>query len=216
VLESVLARIRAACERAGRDAGSVRLVAVTKGRSADEVRSAVLSHGSFALGESRVQEALAKMEALPSAEFHLIGHLQRNKVKQASGFSLIHSLDSVRLAEAIARQAEASGRAPAVLVEVLLAPEGAKTGVPPAETPALVRRAREMGLEVRGLMTIAPQGDPTGAARAFSELREMRDSLGLAELSMGMSDDFPAAIAAGATMVRVGTAIFTPEPQETQ
>jgi len=208
VLPEVLARIRAACERAGRDPAGVTLVAVTKGRSAEEIRDKVLAHGSFPLGESRVQEALPKMEALPGADFHLIGHLQRNKARFTRGFSLIHSLDNERLADTLARQDALWGRPSRVLVEVRLADDGDKHGVEPAGAAGLVRHARQAGLDVRGLMTIAPYGDEAGARRAFRELRELRDSLGLEDLSMGMSDDYEAAVEAGATIVRVGRALY--------
>ncbi|HWG85345.1 MAG TPA: YggS family pyridoxal phosphate-dependent enzyme [Deinococcales bacterium] len=208
MLPEVLARIRAACERAGRDPAGVTLVAVTKGRSAEEIRDKVLAHGSFPLGESRVQEALPKMEALPGADFHLIGHLQRNKARFTRGFSLIHSLDNERLADTLARQDALWGRPSRVLVEVRLADDGDKHGVEPAGAAGLVRHARQAGLDVRGLMTIAPYGDEAGARRAFRELRELRDSLGLEDLSMGMSDDYEAAVEAGATIVRVGRALY--------
>ena len=210
MIEDVLERVRAACARAGRDPRAVRLVAVTKGRSPEEIRDRVLRHGAHPLGENRVQEALEKMAALGGAEFHLIGHLQRNKVKSARGFALIHSLDSTRLADEIARHAERWGGAPPVLLEVNVAREAQKHGLAPEDAPGALRHARDAGLEVRGLMAMAPHEDPEGARRVFETLRLMRDTLGLEELSMGMSDDFEAAVEEGATLIRVGRALFEP------
>lgn len=213
-VERVLARVRAAAERAGRDPAGVRLVAVTKGHTPHEIRARVLAHGPHPLGESRIQEALPKLEALPGVELHLIGHLQTNKARFARPFALLHSLDSLRLAEALARQAQRWGEAPPALVEVNVLGETTKHGVSPAEAPGLVRAARELGLSVRGLMAMAPFGDPARARRTFRELRLLRDTLGLEELSMGMSDDFEAAVEEGSTLVRVGRALFEDEPGE--
>lgn len=210
MISEVLANIRQACERAGRDPSGVELIAVTKAHTLEEIRSQVIAHGHRLLGENRVQEALPKIEALPEAEWHLIGHLQTNKVKFCQDFRLIHSLDSEKLALEIARKAEAWGRAPEVLLEVNVGREPQKHGVLPEDAQTLLNAARAAGLTVRGLMTVAPAGDLKVARQSFQELREMRDSLGLVELSMGMSEDYPVAILEGATMVRIGRAIFAP------
>jgi PLP dependent protein len=208
MIQSVLENIKAACERAGRDVSSVKLIAVTKSHTIDEIRDHVVSHGHVLLGENRVQEALPKIEAIPEAEWHLIGHLQTNKVKFCQGFKLIHSLDSEKLALEIARRAEGWGTAPEVLLEVNVGREPQKHGVLPEDTNALLKATRAAGLRVRGLMTVAPAGDLTVARQSFQDLREMRDSLGLVDLSMGMSEDYQVAILEGATMLRIGRAIF--------
>jgi pyridoxal phosphate enzyme (YggS family) len=162
------------------------------------------------LGENRVQEALEKMDAVPDAEWHLIGHLQTNKVKQAAGrFSLIQSVDSVRLAEAISHILASQ----AVLVEVNVSREPQKSGADPDHALEVITEVAGL-LEVRGLMGMGPsEGDP---GPAFVELRNLRDRaeqrLGtrLPVLSVGMSGDFEAALAAGSTMLRLGTALFGP------
>jgi PLP dependent protein len=216
-VSGVRARIAAAAARAGRSAADVRLVAVTKGHPLERAREAAAA-GLSDLGESRVQEALAKQAAWPEApvRWHLVGHLQRNKARQAVGrFALIHSLDSVRLADALESAAVASGVVQEVLVEVNVAREPQKSGALPEEAPALAAHAAALPhLAVRGLMTIAPYGATVEEQhRVFRGLRELRDSLAtssldLAVLSMGMSDDFEAAVEEGATMVRLGTILF--------
>lgn len=203
-----LAEVGRRIAAAGGDPRSVAIVAVTKGRSLDLCREA-LAAGVAALGENRVQEALPKLEALPDAEWHFVGHLQSNKARQVAGrFSLIHSLDSLRLAEALAERGGAR-----VLLEVNVAREEQKHGVPP-ETA--LDRAHEIAgmLDLRGLMAMGPlRGDPR---QCFEELRRLRDEaeqrLGraLPVLSMGMSDDFEAAVAAGSTMLRLGRVLFEP------
>ena len=207
-LPQVLEAMEAACRRAGRRLEEVRLVAVTKGRSVEEIQEKVLRYGPFPLGESRVQEALKKMEAL-QAEWYLIGPLQRNKAKFAPRFALIHSLDSLRLAEALERVGEREGKRLRVLLEVNLGREPQKHGFLEEELPEAYARVREMPhLEVLGLMTVPPSG-PEGAVRPiFRRLSQLADRLGLPERSMGMSDDFPIAIEEGATLVRVGRALF--------
>jgi PLP dependent protein len=207
MLSDVLNRIRTACLESGRHPQGVKLIAVTKSHSVEEIERAVLMHGHLSLGENRVQEALPKLEAHGEAEWHLIGHLQTNKVKYLQGFSAIHSVDSVKLLEEIARRSEAWGRAPALFLEVNTGGEAQKHGVAPGEAKGLLASARGLGLNVAGLMTVAPQGLPEARA-AFRELRELRDKLGVEELSMGMSDDLEVAIQEGATLVRVGRAIF--------
>jgi pyridoxal phosphate enzyme (YggS family) len=206
-----LAAVRERIARAGRDPNEIAIVAVTKGFDVSVCRDAVAS-GLPMLGENRVQEALGKMEQLPEAEWHLIGHLQTNKARQAAGrFALIQSVDSVRLAEVIARLAPLQP----VLVEVNVAREPQKSGADPAEALDVITAAAGM-LDLQGLMGMGPSaGDP---AEAFAELRELRDEaeqrLGtkLPILSMGMSGDFEAAVAAGSTMLRLGQVLFGPRP----
>lgn len=214
---AVRARIAAAAARACRSADEVSIVAVTKGHPLERAREAAAA-GLLDLGENRVQEALAKQDAWPDApvRWHLIGHLQRNKAKLAAGrFALIHSLDSVRLADALESAATAAGIVQEVLVEVNVACEPQKSGVLPEEAPDLVRHAATLDhLRLRGLMTMAPYTpDSTVQRRAFRQLRELRDRLATSDLdlgvlSMGMSDDFEIAVEEGATMVRLGTVLF--------
>jgi PLP dependent protein len=204
----VLETIRATCERVGRDPVGVQVVAVTKGHTPEEIRARVLAHGAFALGENRIQEALPKLEAMPEVEFHLIGHLQTNKVKFCRAFKLIHSVDSVRLLEELARRGEGWGLVPPVLLEVNVAREPQKHGLEPEEVAATLKVALDLGLDVRGLMTIAPYGKPEIARQAFRELRLLRDTVGLEHLSMGMSEDYPIAVEEGATMIRPGRVLF--------
>jgi pyridoxal phosphate enzyme (YggS family) len=206
-----LASVRERIERAGRDPSEVAIVAVTKGFGAEACLQA-LEAGLRMLGENRVQEALGKMEAVPDAEWHLIGHLQTNKVKSAAGrFSLIQSVDSVHLAEAISHLAPSQP----VLVEVNVSREPQKSGADPDQALEVIADVAGL-LEVRGLMAMGPtEGDP---GPAFTELKNLRDRaeqrLGrrLPVLSMGMSGDFEAALAAGSTMLRLGTALFGPRP----
>ncbi len=205
-LPDVLERIAAAARKAGRDPREIRLVAVTKGHTPEEIERAVLRFGDFPLGESRVQEALPKIEALPAARFHFIGPLQRNKARFMERFELVHSLDRVRVAEAIARRA---ARPVAVLVEVNVGREPQKHGVLPEDLPGVLDRLAELPLVVRGLMTVAPRGaDPIRLRGVFAELSRLADRYNLPERSMGMSEDFELAVAEGATLVRIGRAIF--------
>lgn len=180
-------------------------MAVTKGQP-PEVCQLAVELGLTALGENRVQEALAKMDRVDGGEWHLVGHLQTNKVRYVDRFRLIQSLDSLRLAEALASR----GR-PAVLVEVNVGREPQKHGVAPEQAIDLAGRAAEL-LDLRGLMAMAPAGrDP---APPFAELRRLRDEaeqhIGcrLPILSMGMTDDFEVAIREGSTMLRLGRALF--------
>lgn len=208
-LPEALARLRDAERAAGRPEGSARLVAVTKGHGADEVRERVLAHGRFPLGESRGQELRDKRAELPAdVEWHFIGALQTNKLKYLAGVSLVHTLARADHARELARLAEKWGAAPAVLLQVHNG-EPQKGGVPPTELRALYDEVRFMGLDVRGLMVMAPEGDPVAAERVFHDTALRARDLGLPELSMGMSDDFPAAVAAGATLVRIGRMLFT-------
>jgi PLP dependent protein len=213
---NVRARIAAAADRGGRRAEDVTLVAVTKTVEAARIREAV-ALGLRVFGENRVQEAREKIPAVPGAAWHLIGSLQRNKAKEAVRlFQVIESVDSEELAEEISRRAAQQERVLDVLIQVNVAREPQKHGAAPEDAAALVRRASDLpGLRLRGFMTIAPLvSNPEEARPVFRALRDLRDRLEretrvpLAELSMGMSDDFEVAIEEGATMVRVGRAIF--------
>lgn len=212
MLAEVRSRIEAACRRAGRDPGEVALVAVTKGHGPAEIEAKLLRHGQRVLGENRIQEWREKREALEpfGIEWHFIGNLQRNKVKYCEPFALIHSLNSARLAEALQAQGEKSGHCFRVLLEVNTSGEASKQGVPLAEAAALAEYAAGLeNLRLEGLMTMAPYSDDPERARPyFRQLRELRDRLGLRHLSMGMSADFDVAVEEGATLVRVGSALF--------
>ncbi len=211
MLFEVLERIEAACERAGRDPAEVTLVAVTKGHDVDEIRRRVLAHGHRVLGENRVQEWLQKAAEIDDrVQWHLIGHLQRNKVKHVSGVRLIHSLDSERLADALEAEGARAGVTFRTLLEVNVAGEAAKYGVASEDAAELARHVRSLGhVELHGLMTMAPYSeDPETSRPVFRHLRRLGDRLGLPGLSMGMSGDFEVAVEEGATWVRVGTALF--------
>jgi pyridoxal phosphate enzyme (YggS family) len=208
-------RIAAACERAGRSPDEVTLVGVSKGFPADAIAEAVAA-GLQDNGENRVQEAAAKIEALSARgtmpRWHLIGHLQTNKAKTATHlFAIIHSVDSLRLAQELSRWAERV----AILLEVNAAQEASKFGFAPKEVAAALSSIAALPhLDVRGLMTVAPlSNDPEAVRPVFRALRLLRDALGLQELSMGMTDDYEVAIEEGATMVRVGRAIFGERPR---
>ena len=212
----------AAAVRSGREPGSVTLLAVTKGFAVDVPREA-FALGLTDLGENRVQEAEDKIAAMgPGPRWHLIGHLQTNKAKRAVQlFEEIHSVDSERLAEELAKRAEAEGRAPRCYVEVRTTDEATKSGIAPEEAPALLTRMRGLKpLQLAGLMTIGPlEGGAAGARASFQALRRLREealragTLGPdAGLSMGMSDDFEIAIEEGATVVRLGSVLFGPRP----
>ncbi len=220
-LAEVRARIAESCRQAARDPEDVRLVAVTKTVPPEQVRLA-LAAGQTVFGENRVQEALAKMpEVGPGAEWHLVGHLQRNKARQVVGqFELIHSVDGAALAKELDRRAANAGIRQAVLIQVNISEETTKSGVSEAELPEFVEAVAAFEhLDLRGLMTVPPPAKvPTDSAPWFARLRELRDTaatrLGrpLPELSMGMTDDFEVAIEEGATLVRVGRAIFGERP----
>ena len=224
-LDAIRARIDAACRAAGRDPSQVRLLPVSK--TVDEARLRIAyAAGLRELGENKVQEALAKSEAmadLPGLRWVLIGHLQTNKAKYAARFaSEFQALDSLRVAEALDAQLQKHGRALDVLVQVNTSGEASKFGLPPGEVAAFVKQLPAFSaLRVRGLMTLALFSDDAAQVRpCFVRLRELRDRLrqeapdgiGMDELSMGMSGDFELAIAEGATTVRVGTAIFGSRP----
>ncbi len=215
---AVMERIRTAAERAGRDPKRVRLVAVSKTVPADRVREAA-SAGVEMLGENYVQEAEGKIDALDDLRlsWHFIGHLQSNKAKSVvPRFDLIHSVDRLKLAREIDKQAGKIDKVQPVLIQVNISGEETKSGIDPQGLSRLLNETGRLpNLSVRGLMTMPPFfDDPEGARPYFKALRELRDrlreSLGLPleELSMGMTGDFEAAVEEGATLVRVGTAIF--------
>lgn len=217
-LEDVRERIARALERSGRPPGSARLLVVTKGVDADRVRDA-FRLGAAELGESRVQEAEPKIALVgPGPRWHLVGHLQTNKAKRAALlFEAIHSIDSERLAEEIGRRAGEAGRTLEAYVEVNTSGDPGKHGVAPEEAPALIERvAANPSLRAAGLMTIGPlEGGESGARASFRALRRLRDEAVArgalpsgAGLSMGMTGDFEIAVEEGATIVRVGSAIF--------
>lgn len=214
-------RIGRAAARSGRDAGAVRLLAASKSQSAEKIRAAAAA-GVRLFGENYVQEAASKKATIAGAfEWHLIGHLQRNKAKAALDlFDVIESLDSIELARALDKAAGARGRVVRALIEVNLGGEASKSGVtaerlqPLLETVATLRHVK-----VEGLMAVPPFFEDSEQTRPyFKELRELRDKLkttrvaniDLRELSMGMSQDYEVAIEEGATLVRVGTALFGP------
>jgi PLP dependent protein len=218
-LEVIRAAIAVAAQRGLRDPATVRIVAVTKGVPVERLRVA-LALGLRTLGENRVQEALPKIKALkaPAPEWHFIGHLQTNKARQvAEHFAMVQSIDSIRLVAALEERVTASMD---VLIEVNAAEETGKTGALPKAVDAIVTAVLASGrLRLKGLMTIAPmQGGADAARPVFRRLRVMRDdlrhrfSLDLPELSMGMSDDFPVAVEEGASMLRLGRALFASSP----
>jgi pyridoxal phosphate enzyme (YggS family) len=207
---AVRGRIARAAERAGRDAASVVLIAAAKTKSAAMVDEAIAA-GIADVGENYVQEAAGKRAAVRrAARWHMIGHLQRNKARRAvEVFDAIHSLDDLALGEALSRSAENAGRTVSVLIEVNLAGEATKNGVDPDAVADLTSRLRSLpGLAVEGLMAIPPPRAAEETRPLFRRLRELRDRLELRALSMGMTDDFEVAVEEGATMVRVGRAIF--------
>lgn len=214
-LLEVQARIAMASARAGRSPSSVRLIAVSKTHSPEAIRAAHAA-GQRDFGESYVQELIKKAEALADLDgvrWRLVGHLQRNKAKDVIAVgAAVDSVDSVRLGEALARRAEAAARRTEVLVQVNVGREPQKSGCAPEDVGALVAALRAMpALDVRGLMTVPPHtDDPEGARPFFRELRALAAREGLPELSMGMTHDLEIAVEEGATMVRVGTAIFGP------
>jgi pyridoxal phosphate enzyme (YggS family) len=219
-LEVVKKRIIEAAQRTGRDPAQVRLVAVSKTVDADRVRQAVAA-GHRLFGENYVQEARAKMAALgPGLTWHLVGSLQTKKAGAAVElFDLIHAVDRLKLARALDQAAARAGKVQEVLIQVNLAGEETKSGVAPGEAPELLRElARLPHLKVAGLMTMPPWLPPEEVRPYFRALRELRDrlrlelGLPLAELSMGMSGDYEVAVEEGATLVRVGTAIFGERP----
>lgn len=217
-LAEVIERIAAAATRCGRDPAQVRLIAVSKGFPVDAVVEAY-SAGATDLGENRAQELREKALAVTvPVQWHFIGHLQTNKARHVVGTArLIHSVDRFGLAEELARRARSQRVGQEVLVEVNISGEASKHGVEPARALSLAEEIDALdGLEVRGLMTMAPLADNPEASRpVFRELRDLGERLRQVlpdanQLSMGMSRDFEVAIEEGATLVRVGEAIFGP------
>jgi pyridoxal phosphate enzyme (YggS family) len=225
-LESLTSRLCEVAERAGRDPAGFRIVAITKGFGVDVVRMA-FEVGLHRLGENRIQEALPKIDVLPEAEWHMVGHLQSNKARPATrAFAWIHSIDSMALLRRVDGIAHDEQRRPRVLLQVNVAGEEGKSGFEPADFTAAIASgelAEAIGAsrhaQVIGLMSMGRAGAPEREARAaFRSLRELRDrlqeaiGLELPELSMGMTADADAAVAEGATLVRIGTGLFGPRP----
>jgi pyridoxal phosphate enzyme (YggS family) len=212
-LERVRERVARAAERAGRRAEDVLLVGVSKTVDVARIRAAIAA-GLGALGENRVQEARDKITELGrTVQWHLVGHLQTNKVRDALElFDVIHSVDRIDLARELDRRARAKGRTIDAFVQVNVGGELSKGGWPPEAIETAVGAISALsGLKLRGLMTIPPAVERAEDARAwFRTLRKLAERHGLPELSMGMSADFEVAIEEGATMVRVGTAVFGP------
>lgn len=219
-LETVLERVHRACAACGRSPDEVTLVAVSKKKEAPDLREAY-DAGQRIFGENRVQEVMAKQPELPSGiQWHLIGHLQSNKVKHAvhCEFDVIHSIDSEKLLRKINEESEAQGRVQRAFLQVNVSGEGSKYGIAPDQLESLLETAIGYhNIDLQGLMTIPPASeDPEKAAPHFVALRELRDRVAastgfaLPELSMGMSHDMEVAIREGATLVRVGTDIFGP------
>lgn len=220
-ISAVISRINSAASRSERHPDEIKLVVVSKTVGVEAIESAMNS-GLMLFGENRVQEAIEKIKTLKlrspnnAPEWHLIGHLQRNKAKYVVGlFELIHSVDSIALADELQRQTEKSGLVQRILVEVKLSDETTKHGIAEEELEPLLQHIMKLkGLALEGLMTIPPFfEEPEQARPYFRRLKELRDAMQnkgfhLAELSMGMSNDFEVAIEEGATLVRVGTAIF--------
>ena len=203
-------RIVAACDRADRRREEVTLVAVTKTFPALDVVHAAAA-GITDVGENKVQEAREKQpDVSATARWHLIGHLQSNKSKDAVRlFDVIQTVDSLELAEKLARVAESVGKRQDVMLQVNVGREAQKSGAEVADVPALAKSVAAFpSLRLTGLMAIPPAGDAEAMRPYFRELRSLRDDLGLTELSMGMTDDFEVAIEEGATIIRVGRAIF--------
>ena len=218
-LAEVEAKICAACERAGRDRSEVTLITVSKTNPVVRLKEA-MDCGVTIFGENKVQEMLEKMEELPdSLEWHMIGHLQRNKVKYIMGkVALIHSVDSLRLAQEISKEAVKQGTEENILVEINVAEEESKFGITTEEAIQLVEEIAKLpSIHVKGLMTIAPFVDnPEENRQVFQALKKLSvdikqkniDNVTMDVLSMGMTNDYEVAIEEGATMIRVGTGIF--------
>ena len=220
-VQEVKERIAGAAKRVGRDPEEITIVAVTKGVDVGRIREAIAA-GLSICGESRVQEAMPKLSTLhQAASWHFIGHLQKNKVKYIAGeVDLIHSVDSVDLCEEISLRAQKRGIIQNILLEVNISGEEEKFGIPPSEVADRVKTiVRKKGVSLKGMMTIPPfSEDPEHSRPYFRRLRELRNEIisrgicppDFRELSMGMSNDFEIGIEEGATLVRIGTAIFGP------
>lgn len=218
-LKAVTQRISRSCEKSGRPPADVKLICVTKEASLSQIEQ-VLALGIKDIGENRVQDAALKYKAIgDKATWHLIGHLQTNKAKEAVRiFSLIHSTDSIRLAKEIDREAKKIGKIQDILIQVNTSGEASKFGLAPDDVAEFFREVSPYtNISILGLMTIAPEvDDPEKIRPYFRKLRELRDELNdirytiydIRILSMGMTNDFEVAIEEGATMVRIGRAIF--------
>ena len=222
-LVEVRERISRAIQKSGREPDSVRLITVSKQISVDRIEEARAA-GAVVFGENKIQEAIPKIEQMGAEGifWHFIGHLQKNKIKFLDErFDLIHSVDSFELAEKIAKHYHSENRVQRILLQVNVSGEAAKFGMEPKELEKQIAEFFQLqGIKVEGLMTIPPfDSDPENSRRHFSRLRELREQyekqngLPLNQLSMGMSNDFEVAIEEGATLVRVGTAIFGPRPK---
>lgn len=221
-LESIRRRIEAACARAGRPESSVTLLAVTKGQPPDVVSEAA-QLGLTVFGENKVQEAKAKIPLCPGRlRWHMIGHLQTNKCRDAVDlFEMVQGVDSLHVAEELNKRADQAARTLPVLLEVNIVGEASKFGYPPERLLAELTQLNSLNrLEIHGLMTVPPwAAEPERVRPIFRQLRELKSQceqqLGapLAQLSMGMTGDFEIAIEEGATMVRLGTALFGPRPK---
>lgn len=226
-LKSVTGRIAKCCEKVGRSPDSVKLIAVTKEASISRMNEAIAS-GVSSFGENRVQDALIKYKAIgDKVEWHLIGHLQTNKVKDAVRiFSLIHSVDSLKLAQIIDKEAARLGKRQSILIQVNTSGEKSKFGISPGDTVKFLKEASLYpNINIEGLMTIAPEaGDPGSLRPYFRALKELLDNTssivkshpdraGYSTLSMGMTNDFEIAIEEGSNMVRIGRAIFKDDKQ---
>jgi pyridoxal phosphate enzyme (YggS family) len=222
-LVEVRERISRAIQKSGREPDSARLITVSKQISVDRIEEARAA-GAVVFGENKIQEAIPKIEQMGAEGifWHFIGHLQKNKIKFLDErFDLIHSVDSFELAEKIAKHYHSENRVQRILLQVNVSGEAAKFGMEPKELEKQMAEFFQLqGIQVEGLMTIPPfDSDPENSRRHFSRLRELREQyekqngLPLNQLSMGMSNDFEVAIEEGATLVRVGTAIFGPRPK---
>ena len=222
-LVEVRERISRAIQKSGREPDSARLITVSKQISVDRIEEARAA-GAVVFGENKIQEAIPKIEQMGAEGifWHFIGHLQKNKIKFLDErFDLIHSVDSFELAEKIAKHYHSENRVQRILLQVNVSGEAAKFGMEPKELEKKMAEFFQLqGIKVEGLMTIPPfDSDPENSRRHFSRLRELREQyekqngLPLNQLSMGMSNDFEVAIEEGATLVRVGTAIFGPRPK---
>ena len=212
-LEAVQERILAACARAGRDPAEVTLVAVTKGHSAAEIEQQLVRHGVHDLGENRMQEWREKSEQLDaSLRWHFIGHLQRNKARLATGFALLHGVDSWRLIESLSIEGVRIGRDIPLLLQVNVSGEESKYGFEPAAVAEVAARMNDLpGVSLQGLMTMAPYDEnPERARPHFRALAKLANAHAQGRTSMGMSGDFEVAIEEGANWVRIGGALFTP------
>lgn len=220
-LTDVQARIRQAAQRAGRSEADITLLGVTKYVSDQEVQE-LLEAGLTVFGENRIQQARGRLERFPEAQWHFIGRLQTNKVRYCRQFQLIHSLDRWELAEALNARAEKWGKAQDVLIQINVSGEASKTGLEPEELLPFAKRVLQEcpSLSVRGLMTMAPFLEPEEVRPYFREAKRLYNQL-QAELgvywdtlSMGMTNDFEVAIEEGATLVRIGSALFAKEDSE--